>query len=271
MNRYARKVVTCASIVSALALVPVSAALAQDAPAAHQEYSHAHRAGLLVAALKLDSLAADQRAAIEGLQKQRRAATAPVRAADAQVLTLLAEEVERGSVDGQALAPALGAEHAAADAETAVDASTLNQLHAILTPAQRGQLVDAIEAAHGRAPRDHDAGPQGRGTAGKTRMWGNRLGLTPEQKAQIAANLAAEGGAGDASHGQHRARGDAGREQAIEAFRAASFDAHALVHVEHRGDRAQKIAQAMVPVLTPAQRATFASGLRARAARESHG
>src|ERR1700690_2606300 len=264
MNRYARKIVTCASIISAMALVPVGAALAQEAPE-QQEHPHAHRAGLLGAALKLDSLTADQRTAIEALKERRRAATGPLRAADAQVLTLLAQEVEQGSVDPHALAPALTAEHTAAAAETAVEEDALNQLHAVLTPAQRGQLVDSIEAAHRQAPRDHDAGHRGHG---KSAMWGGKLGLTPEQKSQIAANLAAERGAGGPADGGHHTRGDAGRGQALEAFRGTSFDAHALVRVEHRGEWAEKIAQAMVPVLSPAQRATFASGLRARAARE---
>ena len=59
------------------------------------------------------------------------------------------------------------------------------------------------------------------------------------------------------------------RRQALEAFRGDSFDASALARVEHRGERVEKIAQAMVPVLTPAQRATLARGLRAHAARES--
>ena len=111
MNRYARHVLTFRSIIGALALVPVGAAFAQEAPTAQPGHPHGHHNGLLGAALKLDSLTAAQRTAIEALQAQRRESTAPVRTANAQVLTLLAQEVEQGSVDTQALAPALGAEH----------------------------------------------------------------------------------------------------------------------------------------------------------------
>jgi len=251
MNRYARNVVRCASIISAVALVPVGAAFAQDAATAQQDHPRAHRAGLFAAALQLNSLTANQRTAIEGLKAQRRASTGPVRAANAQVLTILAQEVEQGSVDPQALAPALSVEHNAAAAESAAEETAMKQLHALLTPAQRGQLVDAVEASAGQAPGDR----QGADHAHRMEAWGARLGLTPEQK----------GGAAD---GGNRAQGGA-RRQALESFRGDSFDAAALVRVEHRGDRVEKIARAMVPVLTPAQRATWASGLRSRAAHES--
>ena len=266
MNRYARNVVRCASIISAVAVVPVGAAFAQDAATAQQDHPRAHRAGLFAAALQLNSLTANQRTAIEGLKAQRRASTGPVRAANAQVLTILAQEVEQGSVDPQALAPALSVEHNAAAAESAAEETAMKQLHALLTPAQRGQLVDAVEASAGQAPGDR----QGAHHAHRMEAWGARLGLTPEQKAKIAANLASEpadqkGGAAD---GGNRAQGGA-RRQALESFRGDSFDAAALVRVEHRGDRVEKIARAMVPVLTPAQRATWASGLRSRAAHES--
>jgi Spy/CpxP family protein refolding chaperone len=265
MNRWTRKVVTCASIISAVALVPVGTALAQEAPAAPQLHEHAHRAGLLAAALKLDSLTPDQRTAIEALRDQRHAAAAPVRAANAELLTLLAQEVEQGTIDTQALAPALGAEHSAAVAESAVEEGVLNRLHALLTPAERSQVVDSVEAAHEQSPRHHQGEP---GKAGKL-GWGGKLGLTPEQKSQIAANLATERAVSSADGGNERAR----RKEALEAFRGDSFDANqarALVQVEGRGDREEKLARAVVPVLSRAQRATLASGLRARAAREAH-
>ncbi len=264
MNRYARKIVTCASIISAVALVPVGAALAQQATGAHQEHRHPHRSGLLGGALKLDSLTPDQRTAIEALKVQRHAAAASVRAADAQVLTLLAQEIEQGSVDTQALAPALGAEHSAATTERAADEGALNQLHALLTPAQRGKLVDRMEeSSQGAMSQSGDAGH------GKSGMWGAKLGLTAQQKAQIATNLSAERADG-AADGANHAHPGALREQALETFRGDSFDASALVRIEHRGDRAETMARAIVPVLSPAQRATFASGLRARATHESH-
>ena len=257
MIRLSRKAVISLSIAGALALVPCAAAFAQEAHASHHE--HAHRTGLLGEALKLESLTADQRTAVQQMIDQRHTASAPVRAADAQVLTTLAQEVEQASIDRQALAPALSAEEAAATAQSAVEQGALNRLHALLTPSQRSALVDRLEAAHGKDPRAAHEGHKG-----GHEMWGGKLGLTPEQKSQIATNLQAEGSSG--AKGQQEGER---RHQALEAFRGDTFDASALVHVEHRGDRAEKLAQAMVPVLRPAQRAAFAAKLRARAAHES--
>lgn len=254
MKRWIRRVVMSVSITSAVALAAGGVALAHDAEARH---GHGQQAGLLGQALQLDSLTPEQRTAIGQLVDRRRAASVPVRAADAQVLTALAQQVEQASVDRQSLGPVLVAEDKAADAQSAVERDAINRLHSLLTPAQRGQLVDRIEAEHARK----DAGEERRHPA-----WGGKLGLTAEQKSQIAANLGERQRASGAKAGH-----DGERHQALESFRGDSFDPSALVHVEHRGERAEKLAEAMVPVLTPAQRGQFANRLRARAAHESHG
>jgi Spy/CpxP family protein refolding chaperone len=284
MNRWIQKTVVLASMTSALALVPAGAALAQQTATppgtgqqgqTSQPGAMAHRRGLLGEALELDSLTADQRATIEALVGQRRAAAAPVRAADAQLLTVLAQQVEQASVDPAALAPSLGAEESAATAESALERDAINRLHGVLTPAQRGALVDRVLADHahrgGEHGRGHDGGAPGeghgfgRGGRAWAGAWAAKLGLTADQKAQIVASLRASGQADGGARGQWRAQRSE-RRQALEAFRGDSFDASALVHVEHRGERAERLAEAAVPVLTPAQRAILASALRARAA-----
>jgi Spy/CpxP family protein refolding chaperone len=281
MNRWIQKTVVLASMTSALALVPAGAALAQQtAPAAaqpgqaSQPGAMGHRPGLLREALELDSLTADQRATIEALVAQRRAAAAPVRAADAQLLTVLAQQVEQASIDPATLAPSLGAEETAATAESAVERDAINRLHGVLTPAQRGALVDRVLADHahwggGEHGRAHDGGApdEGHGFGPRGRAWAAKLGLTADQKAQIAASLRASRQADGGARGQWRAQRSE-RRQALEAFRGDSFDASALVHVEHRGERAERLTAATVPVLSAAQRAILASALRARA---SHG
>ncbi len=258
MNRWIRRAVMSASFASAVALGGVALAQPSDAAAPQQSgHRHPHRDGLLREALGLDTLSPAQRSSIEALIQQRRDAAAPVRSADAQVLTMLAQQVEQASIDRQALAPALSAEQSAAVAENAVDRDALNKLHALLTPAQRSELVDRLEARTAQW-RHGDGGRPGARRELHERM--AKLSLTPEQKAQIAANLRAERTPGQGAH-----RGE--RREALEAFRGDSFDAGTLAHVERRGERAEKLAQAMVPVLTPAQRATLAGELRARAAR----
>jgi Spy/CpxP family protein refolding chaperone len=281
MNRWIRTVGVFGALAGALAWVPVGVAFADDAaPAqgAHHGHKGHHREGLIHEALKLDSLTSDQRTAIDKLVDQKRAASAPVRAADAQVLTALAKQVEQATVDANALAPVLAGETSAATAESAAERDLLNQLHGILTPAQRNQLVDRVEAKAGRMHAwARDAGaPGGAGGPGAGHgfagggphgPWGHALGLTPAQKAQIAANLHA-GGSFDGGFGPG-GPGHGARKAAVESFRGDAFDGGSLAKVEHRGEMAERIAAAMVPVLTPAQRAALANTLRERAAHET--
>jgi Spy/CpxP family protein refolding chaperone len=240
------------SLAGTLALVPAAVAYAHDAQENTKEHHHAHRGGLIGAALKLDSLTAEQRTSIGELAQQRRAASTPVRQADAQVLTVLAQQVEQAKIDPQGLAPSLSAEQSAATAETTVDRDTLARLHAVLTPAQRAQLVDRIEAARGQHPHE-------RGGDGDKAHFGHGLDLTPQQQAAILATLRAE----TPANGATAPEGPHGK--LLEAFRGDSFDASAFVRVHSPGEHMEKLAAAMVPVLSPSQRATFASHLRARA------
>jgi Spy/CpxP family protein refolding chaperone len=250
-----------ASLASALALVPAGIAFANEAPQGHAKHHRGHREGLVGAALRLGSLSAEQRSSIEQLVQDRRAANVPVKQADARVLTELAQQVEQAKVDPGALQGSLSAEQSAAAARGAVDRDTLAKLHALLTPAQRNELVDAIEAHAGNHQENAGGHEKAEGQGGARFGAGGKLGLTPEQKSAIHANLQAERTPRTENRGEFRA--------ALESFRGDSFDPTALVGVRSPGERAEKLAQAMVPVLSPAQRATFASHLRARAAHEA--
>ena len=260
MNRWIRRTATFASLAGVLALVPAGVALANDGQASatehpRGEHRQGHRGGLLGAALKLDSITAEQRSSIEQLIAQRRTARTPVRQADAQLLTVLAQQVEQAQIDPQGLAPSLSTEQSAAEAENAVDRDTLNRLHAILSPAQRGQLVDRIEgmlANHGTKHGEKESADR----AG----WG--LQLTAEQRAQIRANLRAAMPTNGTPHVSPNAL--------LQAFRGDTFDASAFVMVRNPGTRMERLAQAVVPVLSPSQRATWATHLRTRAQHESN-
>jgi hypothetical protein len=170
----------------------------------------------------------------------------------------LAQQVEQGKIDPGALEPSLNAERTAAVAQSAVDKDTLNRLHALLTPAQRGQIVDALEATR-------DAARAGKRRGGPFDGAG-KLGLSPEQRSEIRANLRADhGGSGGRSQASGAPHGS--KRAALETFRGDAFDPASLVHVDVRGERAEKFTQAMVPVLSAEQRATFANELRSRSAR----
>jgi Spy/CpxP family protein refolding chaperone len=275
MNRRIARIVTLALLTGAAALVPTGVAFAQQATdTASPGRHHGHREGLLGAALKLDSLTPAQRTAIEQLEQTRRTAEAPVRQADAQLLTALAQQVEQASINRSALAPTLSARESAALAARTADLDTVQKLHDLLTPAQRGQLVDAAEARfHANAESWKGDGSAEHRGHGRLEEIAERLGLTDSQRAQILANL----------HAEHPASGDAGGHPNfhgagtawLESFRGDAFNATAAgpklpQQMERRAHRMEDLLVAAVPVLSPAQRAQLASHLRSRAARESH-
>ena len=191
---------------------------------------------------------------------------------------MLATQVEQAAIDRQALAPSLGARDGAAAAAKTVDQQTLQQLHDLLTPAQRGQLADAVEAGmsgHGR----HGAGGDAGAGFGRLARMGQHLGLTSDQEQQIAANLRAErqaGKQGDAAgSGAPHGQGQRGRGAWIESFRSDSLNASAGGQAPQAASPSagmrtlENLMQAMVPVLTPVQRAQLADHLRKRAAHET--
>jgi Spy/CpxP family protein refolding chaperone len=147
MNRWISKVVTVASVVGMLAMGVSGVALANEQDAGQQgQHPRHHHGGLVQAALRLDSLKAEQRTQIEQLEAQRKAAEVPVRQASATVLTQLAKQVEQDHIDRAGLKDGLTVEEAAAQAARNVDVNTLAQLHGILSAQQRNQLVDTLEA-----------------------------------------------------------------------------------------------------------------------------
>jgi Spy/CpxP family protein refolding chaperone len=255
MKLSARTVLTSTFAV-ALALAAGSPAFAQtmqsDA-AAHDHPRNAHRPGLLRSALGLSSLTSEQRTSIDQLIDDAHAARIAARRAQAQVLSILAQQVETAKIDPTALGPALATEKGAAAAGVAVERDGLTRLHAILTPAQRSELVDALTAREGARSK-------------RPRAWiAQGLNLTPEQKAQFRANLlAANSSRGDPGANQWRRR-----ESTLETFRGDAFDPTGLVVLRSPGERAEEFAAALVPVLTDQQRSVLAGDLRQRAARES--
>jgi Spy/CpxP family protein refolding chaperone len=277
MNRWIQRVVTFATFTGALAVLPAGVALAQtpqgeSAQHAPGHHRHGHKQGLLGAALKLDSLTPEQRGQIEQLVAAERTAGTNVRQADAQLLGVLAQQVESARVDTQAQAPAIAAERVASMNETQVDRAALLRLHAILTPAQRAQLVDAVEAHAGGRGGERQGGwkqghgPRGAGENGGFERGGGKLQLSPEQRAQIKANLGPMPEKGEMKAKMQEKR--AAMHAALESFRGDSFQPAPMVHPEMRAEREVRRTNAMIPVLTPNQRATFADQLRQRAARE---
>jgi Spy/CpxP family protein refolding chaperone len=191
--------------------------------------------------------------------QQCKAATTPLRQADAKLLTQLALQVETAKVDPPSLQPYLSAEQNAAPNAHDVRTSALNRLHELLTSAQRNQLVDRVESQWSKT----ETGGASDSDSDET-VEANRLNLTQAQKVRIKANF-------QALRANEGASPRAAMRTALESFRSDSFDATGLVPNGTRGEWAEKAAQAIVPVLTPTQRVAFANHLRTRAARESQG
>jgi Spy/CpxP family protein refolding chaperone len=155
MNKWMLRVVTYASIAGSLALLPAGTAWAQEDSQEEQgSATGQHHEGLVHTALELDTLSSDQRTQIQQLLDRGKAAKAPVRQADAQLLTQLAAQVDAAKIDRQALGSSLDAEAKAARAARVVEIDCVSKLHGLLTAAQRNKLVDTMEA---RLPQDKHA------------------------------------------------------------------------------------------------------------------
>lgn len=255
---------------------------ANGASAATPSGGHRHgHGGLLQMAQGLGSLSATQRTTLQQIAQTQHSAMAPVRQADAIVLTTLAQEVEAGAIDRQALASSVHARETAGLSVQGAHRDAVQKLHDALTPDQRSQLVDAIESgahAHGWHGAMH--GGDGGAGGGRLAAFGNRLGLTQAQEDRIRANFRSERAAeGPPANGTGGTGAHAGAGKAwLESFRSDTFQAsamssddvaHAQAALDRRADRLEDWMQAAVPVLTPAQRSTLAEHLRERAKRES--
>jgi Spy/CpxP family protein refolding chaperone len=273
MTRFQR-IASVASLFTFLAAGTAAVAHADTAatePAAHGHHHRGH-GDLLRASLRLDSLTAAQRQQIEGLVAQEKATHANVRAARSQLFQALASGVAAGNVDDIALSPQVRAVETAMAADEPTDRATLEKLHAVLTPAQRTELVTRVEAhmQRGGALQHADAGATGRREG--MGPWAHALNLTDAQRQQIGANLRSIGPAVDPT-----VRKDAreSRLHVVEAFKGDRFVMSEVAPLpdprllEQEALRPVRLAKAGAPVLTPEQRATAAGKLRDVATREA--
>ncbi|HSZ83390.1 MAG TPA: Spy/CpxP family protein refolding chaperone [Polyangia bacterium] len=253
---------------------PATAATAEDdaESSALMEHHRYHHGGVaLFIAMSLDTLGVspEQRGAIEKIQADLRVETQPVHEAERELLGTLADGLGDTGFDAAKVDGAVSRVSLAATGVHDAAAKTLNELHDILTPPQRVALVDKVEAhwAVWREENDGDASPLPRADRGHLAALTNELGLTPDQVAKIRARLA-DGGKGVAPldrqevAAQLRAFGD--------AFCADAFDARVLgtkLPTDTRlvgwgAGHLARVVETMGPILTPAQRATFAQTLR---------
>jgi Spy/CpxP family protein refolding chaperone len=287
MTRF-QKMVSSISILSALSLATGGLALAAPDAATGAAETHeghhgrGHHAGgdLVHAALRLPSLRGDQRAQIQQLIEQEKAAHVGIRAARADLMLAVAQGVEAGRVDDAALKPKVDAVAQAAAAGEPMERAALEKLHGILDAAQRVELVNAIEAhrqaaARGGEPAGNGDRAERRGHGGGAGPLARGLDLSPQQKDQIRANMKAGHDASAATGGGRQAHEAARAQHAkvLEAFKGDRFVMNEVAPLVPEAGRArgpQKMIDAVkasLPVLTPQQRATAAAKLRAEAQR----
>lgn len=231
-------------------------------------------------------LSQEQRVKIEGLFKaaETRHAEAWKTSAGARkdLLLALAEQVEKGAVDKNALAPKIDAVAAVAKSAREQDQKALLELHATLSPEQRAAFVDALGEPHhmwkkgfGHAPEGEQPTTEKRGRhdrADRGHHFGHafkELNLSDEQKEKLKEAMKASMGHDKdgkrAAFAKHREEA----KQALESFKSDKFTGELMP--PHKGgdhiERMVRFAETATPILTPEQRTKAAQMLRERAAK----
>ncbi|HEX3694956.1 MAG TPA: periplasmic heavy metal sensor [Polyangia bacterium] len=212
--------------------------------------------------------------AIDKVRAELRTALEPARAADRQLLSTLADALVAPTFDSAAVDSAVARVVEASASAQEGCANAMNELHVVLTPAERAALADKVEA-HWAVWQQENAGP----AQAKDQIpsplepLADELGLDEAQVAKIRAGLTDErqGGAPlDREVMVQHVRAFS------EAFRSPAFDARTLPtsaaanpHLVGWGAaHLARVIEVMRPVLTPEQRATLAQRLREHAGHE---
>jgi Spy/CpxP family protein refolding chaperone len=212
-------------------------------------------------------LTAIQRAQIETMAAEAEARHATTRSARRDLMVAIAGQVRSGAIDRTALQPKIDALVAAARSTQPADRAAFEQLHAILEPDQRKLFVDALEARwHDRMGATNAKHPM--------KQWAEDLKLSDEQRAQIRAALQQHFAGAGKGHdgGPHGAEGKRRAAQVLDAFKKDRLllDEVAPAHdgPAEQGAKASErflgMAEVVLPMLTPEQRAIAAQKLEER-------
>jgi Spy/CpxP family protein refolding chaperone len=246
---------------------------AQAEAGLREHHRHQHRGGVMqFVAMSLDTLGPDdaERPQVEALQRDLYACMAPAGEIQRQLHLTVADGVAAGAVDLAKVDGLIGQLDLAAAAVRGCSVNALNQLHALLTPVERAELVEKVQA-HYEVWRqvNHEDDATGRGPGGRLTRLATELALTPDQVERITASL-------HTALGGHGARFDPAREEArmqefSQAFAMASYDARSSVPsssagiAAHGASRMAIFYETVTPLLTAGQRATLADQLRQHA------
>lgn len=234
-------------------------------------HRHHHQGGVIMfVALSLDTLGLprDQDAVVRGIQERLFLKMEPARVAEQELLNALADGMASGAVDKARSDAAVAHFGSASGLVSDAAASSLNDLHAALTPPQRGALVDKV-LAHWTVfqQAERSAGVGFSTAAGHLAELAEELGLSAGQVERITASLSSTEPA--VSTPAESARVEAHRAR-LAGFREAAFDARTLTdgaavcaYIASRGAaRMVWFYEAVAPQITPDQRPKLALLLR---------
>ena len=240
-----------------------------------EHHRHHHLGGVTqFIAMSLDTLGGDdaKRAQIEKIQSSLYACMAPAGEVQNKVLLTLADGVAAGAVDTAKVNATIAQLKSTSNVhECSID--SLNQLHALLSPAERTALVDKVNA-HWEVwqQANHDVDGRAQELHGQVDKLTQELGLTPDQVEKISAALRTAL-AGLASKFDPK-QAEAHRQGFAQAFVGESFDAKSITaiannHISTHGSaRMALFYETLAPLLTPAQRTTLAEHLREHASHQ---
>jgi hypothetical protein len=237
-------------------------------------HRHHNRGGVTqFIVMSLDTLGTDEsrRAQVDQVQADLLACMAPTREIESKLLLGVADGVAAGAVDKGKVDQWLAQLSAAAAVMRECRPDALNQLHGILSTAERGELADKVEA-HFDVWREVNTDAEAREKKGPRRGMEEltrELTLTPEQLTSVSAAL-------DAAHGDDAKTFDPKVASEYvkafaEEFPKESFDARAIAPdmngrlVGHGVRRMAAFYEIVTPLLTPEQRNTLAAHLREHA------
>ena len=267
-----------ASLLATLALSACSSAPSaaeMTSKSAAERDPHRDHVPLLSAVDRLSDLTPDQVARVQRIRDELHARTEPRRAAGKKLADLFATSLDEGKLDKQAIDAQLGSMMQLASDQKAAYAAAINELHALLTPAQRRELADDVKSrVAGRegldpAPRMH-RGEEWRASKGERRGTAglvDGLALTTKQQSEYEGAL----GTPKAEGNQHLGRKLEGLKQMSEDFAGDAFDASHYdlgrfgpSMSQAFGDRMERFIAASIDILDPAQRTSLAAKIRAR-------
>jgi Spy/CpxP family protein refolding chaperone len=268
----------CALLWAGVARAQVPAPTQEDDVAAelNEHHRHHHHGGVThFIAMSLDTLGEDEakRPQVEAIQAQLHVCTKPAHERERSLMTTLADGAASGAVDKAKVDADLSQLHAAAASAHECSVTALNQLHEVLSPAERLALVDKVQA-HWVVWRhvNHEAPPGGREAGGRLAELAKELNLTPDQQDKISAALTASMPARTGTFDPEQGRSH------VQAFTAAfvqpTFDAKTIAAnangmlATHGARRMAAFYEAVAPLLTPDQRTTLASHLREHASHQ---